>query len=189
MYGKYTLFYESPKNWGYLRACANSVYRASPRGRGWERGYVDHRVMNLYNNNLADNQHKQLAVHSSELPNSHNFCSRCHLLFHDQVCKCKIMLPKVWKLRALLCRKSSLSPSTVCKCKAFCNPIYFTVCLRPRNLPMKAAPHTELPEIHPFSITQYWLLIGASLSEPHTSVIALRVACVCMFACGHIPEI
>ena len=38
-----------------------------------------------------------------------------------------------------------------------------------------------------------WVLIGASLSEPHTSVIALRVACVCMcvcmFACGHIPEI
>jgi len=31
--------------------------------------------------------------------------------------------------------------------------------LRPRNLPVKAASHTELPEIHPFSITQYWLLI------------------------------
>ena len=24
MYSKYTLFYESPKNWEYLRACANS---------------------------------------------------------------------------------------------------------------------------------------------------------------------
>ena len=34
MYGKYTLFYESPKNWGYLRACVNSVYQASPRGEG-----------------------------------------------------------------------------------------------------------------------------------------------------------
>ena len=34
MYGKYTLFYESPKNWGYLRACANSVYHASPWGGG-----------------------------------------------------------------------------------------------------------------------------------------------------------
>ena len=32
MYGKYMLFYESPKNGGYLRACANSVYQASPRG-------------------------------------------------------------------------------------------------------------------------------------------------------------
>ena len=36
-------------------------------------------------------------------------------------------------------------------------------------------------------------IIGASQSEPHTSVIALRVACVCtcvcLFACGHIPEI
>ena len=38
MYGKYTLpvFYESPKNWGYLCACANSVYQASPRGGGGE---------------------------------------------------------------------------------------------------------------------------------------------------------
>ena len=36
---------------------------------------------------------------------------------------------------------------------------YLTVCLRLRNLPMKAAPHTKLPEIRPFSITQYWLLI------------------------------
>ena len=26
-------------------------------------------------------------------------------------------------------------------------------------------------------------VIGASLSEPHTSVIALRVACVCVFVC------
>ena len=34
MHGKYTLFYESPKNWGYLRACANSVYQASPQGEG-----------------------------------------------------------------------------------------------------------------------------------------------------------
>ena len=34
MYGKYTLFYESPKNWGYLHACANSVYQASHRGGG-----------------------------------------------------------------------------------------------------------------------------------------------------------
>ena len=34
MYVKYTLFYESPKNWGYLRACANSVYQAFPRGEG-----------------------------------------------------------------------------------------------------------------------------------------------------------
>ena len=48
-----------------------------------------------------------------------------------------------------------LSPNTVCKCKAFFNPIYLTVCSGPRNLPMKAAPHTELPEIHPFSIIQY----------------------------------
>ena len=34
MYGKYTLFYESPKNWGYLRPCANSVYQASPQWGG-----------------------------------------------------------------------------------------------------------------------------------------------------------
>jgi len=34
MYGKYMLFYESPKNWGYLRAWANSVYQASPQGVG-----------------------------------------------------------------------------------------------------------------------------------------------------------
>ena len=34
MYSKHTLFYESPKNWGYLRACANSVYQASPWGEG-----------------------------------------------------------------------------------------------------------------------------------------------------------
>ena len=34
MYGKYTLFYESPKTWGYLRACANSVCQASPQGEG-----------------------------------------------------------------------------------------------------------------------------------------------------------
>ena len=27
------------------------------------------------------------------------------------------------------------------------------------------------------------VIIGASLSEPHTSVIALRVACVCVFVC------
>ena len=41
MYGKYTLFYESPKNWGYLRPCANSVYQTSPWGGGaWERSYV-----------------------------------------------------------------------------------------------------------------------------------------------------
>ena len=35
-------------------------------------------------------------------------------------------------------------------------------------------------------------LIGASLSEPHTSVTALLDACVCMHvcmsACGHIPK-
>ena len=29
-------------------------------------------------------------------------------------------------------------------------------------------------------------LIGASLSEPHTSVIALRVACVCVFVCLYV---
>ena len=34
MYGKCTLFYESPKNRGYLRTCTNSVYQASPRGEG-----------------------------------------------------------------------------------------------------------------------------------------------------------
>ena len=34
MYSKYTLFHESPKNWGYLRACTNSVYQASPREEG-----------------------------------------------------------------------------------------------------------------------------------------------------------
>ena len=34
MYGKYTLFYESPKNWGYLRACANSVYQPLLGGKG-----------------------------------------------------------------------------------------------------------------------------------------------------------
>ena len=27
------------------------------------------------------------------------------------------------------------------------------------------------------------VIIGVSLSEPHTSVIALRVACVCMYVC------
>ena len=32
-------------------------------------------------------------------------------------------------------------------------------------------------------------LVGASLSEPHTSVTALQDACVCMSACGHIPKI
>ena len=32
-------------------------------------------------------------------------------------------------------------------------------------------------------------VIGASLSEPHTSVTALLDACVCMFVCGHIPKI
>ena len=52
--------------------------------------------------------------------------------------------------RSLLCRKSSISANTICKCKAFCNPIYLTVCLRLRILPMKAASHTQLPEIHPF---------------------------------------
>ena len=40
MYSKYTLFYESPKNWEYLRACANSVYQASPRGGGGGGGGV-----------------------------------------------------------------------------------------------------------------------------------------------------
>ena len=34
MYGKYTLFYESPKNWGYLRASTTSGYQASPWGEG-----------------------------------------------------------------------------------------------------------------------------------------------------------
>ena len=34
MYGKCTLFYESPKNWGIICACANSVYQASPGGGG-----------------------------------------------------------------------------------------------------------------------------------------------------------
>ena len=37
------------------------------------------------------------------------------------------------------------------------------------------------------------LFIGASLSEPHTSVTALQDACVCLSAyvrtCGHIPKI
>ena len=33
------------------------------------------------------------------------------------------------------------------------------------------------------------IIIGASLSEPHTSVTTLLDACVCMFACGHIPKI
>ena len=36
---KYTVFYKSPKNWGYLLACPNSVYQASSRGGGaWRRG-------------------------------------------------------------------------------------------------------------------------------------------------------
>ena len=30
---------------------------------------------------------------------------------------------------------------------------------------------------------QYQLLVGASLSEPHTSVITLQDACVCMSVC------
>ena len=34
-----------------------------------------------------------------------------------------------------------------------------------------------------------YAIIGASLSEPHTSVTALRRACVCLLACGHIPKI
>ena len=34
-----------------------------------------------------------------------------------------------------------------------------------------------------------YALIGASLSEPHTSVTTLLDACVCMFVCGHIPKI
>ena len=33
------------------------------------------------------------------------------------------------------------------------------------------------------------IFIGASLSEPHTSVTALQDVCVCMSACGHIPKI
>ena len=41
MYGKYPLFYKSPKNcMGILRTCANNVYQASPRGGGWGRGYT-----------------------------------------------------------------------------------------------------------------------------------------------------
>ena len=32
------------------------------------------------------------------------------------------------------------------------------------------------------------VIIGASLSEPHTCVTALRT-CVCMSVCGHIPKI
>ena len=35
MCGKYTLFYESHKNWGLLWACINSVYQASPWEGGW----------------------------------------------------------------------------------------------------------------------------------------------------------
>ena len=39
MYGKFTLFYESLKHWGYLCACASSVYQASPQGGGaWGQG-------------------------------------------------------------------------------------------------------------------------------------------------------
>ena len=33
------------------------------------------------------------------------------------------------------------------------------------------------------------VIFGASLSELHTSVTASLDACVCMFACGHIPKI
>ena len=37
------------------------------------------------------------------------------------------------------------------------------------------------------SLTEH--VIGASLSEPHTSVTALLDACVCMFVRDHIPKI
>ena len=40
----------------------------------------------------------------------------------------------------------------------FVTPFYLTVCGRLRNLPMKAPSYTELPEMHPFSIPQYYLL-------------------------------
>ena len=32
-----------------------------------------------------------------------------------------------------------------------------------------------------------WHILGASLSEPHTSVIAMAEVCVCLLAYGHIP--
>ena len=32
MYGKYTLFYQSPKNWGYMRTCVNCVPDLSSGG-------------------------------------------------------------------------------------------------------------------------------------------------------------
>ena len=40
----------------------------------------------------------------------------------------------------------------------------------------------DLQQYHPF-------IVGASLSEPHTSVTALLDTCVCMFVRGHIPKI
>ena len=36
MYGKYTLFYEFPKNWGYLRACAVCTRPLGGEGLGNE---------------------------------------------------------------------------------------------------------------------------------------------------------
>ena len=44
-----------------------------------------------------------------------------------------------------------------------------------------------IPTTHNNSCTEG--LIGASLSEPHTSMTALLDVCVCMFVRGHIPKI
>ena len=41
MYGKYTLFYESPKNWGYYVHAQTVCTRPLLGGGGaWERGYL-----------------------------------------------------------------------------------------------------------------------------------------------------
>ena len=77
--------------------------------------------------------------------------------------------------------QTSRTGSGAYEMQGFFNLIYLTVYLRPRNLPMKAAPYTELPEIHLLHqsiLTTYYhtdTMLNSSLDVLH--ILWCRLVC------------
>ena len=88
--------------------------------------------------------------------------------------------PHMHHLFFAVCCSSPSFPFLILITYTFPSPVLFIYLSSSSPLPL-SLPSSLLF----FSLTSSYNLIGASLSEPHTSVIALL--CVCLLACGHIP--
>ena len=89
--------------------------------------------------------------------------------------------PHMHHLFFSVCCSSPSFPFLILITYTFPSPVLFIYLSSPSS-PLPLSPPFSLLF---FSLTSSYNLIGASLSEPHTSMIALL--CVCLLACGHIP--